>query len=470
MAVCIAVLIAFFVSPTVFGAEAERELFVNDVRVTEANAKDVLGDGTVRCSIGTAVLSLKGAGLRKLSVKGTWTLEVTGENTVREGMTVNGNLTVRGAGCLTVTGGLNLSEGSTILPASGMRVRAGNSQNGRDAFEIENPDKEVYESAYVRFEPDYQTVRYLPDGTCTGNEQSGKHYNGMPLILPDKVYFSREGYTQTGWRDAAGGRVYSLGDSVSEGAGTIYYPVWTVNRYTVTFRFGNGGEDLVLTVAYGAALEVPAEPVRIGYRFCGWNLPLPDTMPAQNLTRQALWSICDHSGNTTEPSCTTETVCSVCGAELGRIPHRAAEDDGDCTTPVTCEVCGAVLVKACGAHRLPAWKLLPDGRRFRACANSGCAYTESERIPPSESAEPPAAATSDSESKPESEEKSESEEKPESEENPESESKSEAESETDSAPSRAVQTHGCSSAVGISPVFVLAALVLFRRKKKSHCL
>jgi len=75
----------------------------------------------------------------------------------------------------------------------------------------------------------------------------------MPLILPDEVYFSREGYTQTGWRDAASGRVYSLGDSVSEGAGTIYYPVWTVNRYTVTFRFGNGGEDLVLTVAYGAA-------------------------------------------------------------------------------------------------------------------------------------------------------------------------------------------------------------------------
>lgn len=289
MAVCIAVLIAFFVSPTVFGAEAEQELFVNDVRVTEANAKDVLGDETVRCSIETAVLSLKGARLRKLSVKGTWTLEVTGENTVREGMTVNGNLTVRGAGCLTVTGGLNLSEGSTILPASGMRVWAGNSQNGGDAFEIENPDKEVYESAYVRFEPDYQTVHYLPDGICTGNEQSGKHYNGMPLILPDKVCFSREGYTQTGWRDAAGGRVYSLGDSVSEGAGTIYYPVWTVNRYTVTFRFGNGGEDLVLTVAYGAALEAPAEPVRIGYRFCGWNLPLPNTMPAQNLIRQALW-------------------------------------------------------------------------------------------------------------------------------------------------------------------------------------
>lgn len=461
--VCIAVLLAFFASPTVFGAETEQEILVNGVRVTEANAKDVLGDGTVRCSIGTAVLSLKGAGLRKLSVKGTWALEVTGENTVREGMTVNGKLTVRGAGCLTVTGGLNPSGGSTILPASGMRVWAGNSQNGGDAFEIENPDADVYRSAYVRFEPDYQTVHYLPDGTCTGNEQSGKHYNGMPLILPDKVYFSREGYTQTGWRDAAGGRVYSLGDSVSEGTGTIYYPVWTVNRYTVTFRFGNGGEDLVLTVAYGAALEAPAEPVRIGYRFCGWNLPLPDTMPAQNLTRQALWSICDHSGNTTEPSCTAETACSVCGAELGRIPHRAAEDDGDCTTPVTCEACGTVLVKACGAHRLPAWKLLPDGRRFRACANSGCTYTESERIPPSDSAEPPA-ATSDSESKPESEENPESESKSEA----ESESKSEAESKADSAPSRAVQTHGCSSAVGISPVLVLAALVLFRRKKESH--
>ncbi len=484
---CMAVLSVLLEILTVSAEETKCEIKVNDTVVTQANAEDVLGDGTVRYSEADAHLSLKGASLRKLSVEGAVTLEVTGENTIREGMTVNGALTLYGAGCLTVTGGIKISEGSSITPAPEMRVWADNVENGLGALDVTEliADVSVYSSPYIRIETSSHEVRYCSDGTCIGNERDGKHYDGMPLILPNEVYFTREGYTQTGWREKESGRVYRLGEAVSEGAGTVYYPAWTVNRYTVTFRLENGEADLVLTVEYGAALQAPADPVRVGYRFCGWDLPLPDTMPAHDLTRRATWSIyCDHSGNTAERSCSEETACSVCGARLEKIPHREKADDGDCTTPVTCERCGMVLVKACDAHRFSEWKVLPDGSRYRECVNSDCTYSETERVQPPT---PTDTATStdtdtatDTDINPNAETgtatttaptPSTTEPKPTptptpSEDTPTSEAP-DASAESTQAPSNSAQKHGCSATLGgIPAVLILPALALLRRRAR----
>lgn len=382
-------LLAVFGIPTVHGAEAEPEIRIDNggksITVTEANAEDVLGDGTVRYTAPRdaepAVLSLRGAEFDRLSVVGgPLILEITGENTVRGGMTVDGKLTVRGAGTLTVKGGIVISEAGSITTE--MRVWAGNSENGLDAQDATEfiADASVYLSPYVRFEPISHVVRYHDD-TCDDNPVSRKHYNGMPLILPEAL-FDREGYTQIGWRDGRSGKTYELGAEIKEDAGTDYYPVWEVNRYKVTFDFGGGGENVVLTLAYGTAIEVPEIPVWVGHRFCGWKTQIPDTVPAKDLTLQAIWALCDHSGNTAARSCVTETVCSVCGAGLGKGSHCAGEDDGDCTTPVTCRACGVVLREACDAHRLSEWESLPDGRWYRKCVNAGCTYAETERVLP----------------------------------------------------------------------------------------
>lgn len=350
----------------------------------DANAADVLGDGSVSLAAadgtGPAVLSLRNADLPALAVDGPLILEFYGENTVRGGVCISGKVTLRGAGLLTVFGGVTLEDGGEAVLPPGMQVHVGNSENGLDSMLCEHPTAEEYLAPYVRFAPNSETVLFLSDDTCDGGLQYREHYEGMPLILPDAL-FAREGYTQTGWTDGESGRTYRLGEAVS-GDATAYYPVWTVNRYQVTFDFGGGGETVVLTLDYGASVEVPEIPVWVGHCFCGWDRRIPETVPANNLTLRAIWKLCDHSGNTAARSCLTETACSACGARLEKVPHRAAQDDGDCTTPVTCAVCGIVLHEACAEHRLSAWEELSDGRQRRSCLCDDCTYSETRRVQP----------------------------------------------------------------------------------------
>ncbi|HOU11000.1 MAG TPA: InlB B-repeat-containing protein [Clostridiales bacterium] len=64
----------------------------------------------------------------------------------------------------------------------------------------------------------------------------------------------------------------------------------TVNS-TVTFDSTGGSPVAPLTGAVGSPLTPPANPVKAGYTFGGWNPPLPPVFPEQNLTVTALWNI-----------------------------------------------------------------------------------------------------------------------------------------------------------------------------------
>ena len=65
---------------------------------------------------------------------------------------------------------------------------------------------------------------------------------------------------------------------------------WTVNQYTITFKPENGGEDIVITQDYGTAITPPAAPTRTGYTFAGWDRESPTTMPAGDMTITARWT------------------------------------------------------------------------------------------------------------------------------------------------------------------------------------
>ena len=66
---------------------------------------------------------------------------------------------------------------------------------------------------------------------------------------------------------------------------------WTVNQYTITFKPENGGQDIVIKQDYGTAITAPANPTKTGYTFAGWDKAIPSTMPAENITLTAQWQV-----------------------------------------------------------------------------------------------------------------------------------------------------------------------------------
>lgn len=75
---------------------------------------------------------------------------------------------------------------------------------------------------------------------------------------------------------------------------TIGYPsnpflLNAVNQYTITFNTDGGSEIAAITQDFNSVVTPPANPVRKGYTFIGWDTEIPATMPAEDITIKALW-------------------------------------------------------------------------------------------------------------------------------------------------------------------------------------
>ena len=94
---------------------------------------------------------------------------------------------------------------------------------------------------------------------------------------------TKTGYTFNGWDT-------EIPATMPAGDMTITAK-WTINQYTITFVTDGGTPVAPITQDYATAVAAPSDPTKTGYTFKGWDIEIPATMPAENLTITAQWEV-----------------------------------------------------------------------------------------------------------------------------------------------------------------------------------
>lgn len=193
------------------------------------------------------------------------------------------------SGSLTVTGDpqaitLRNQDIGYLEMGDGARLFTGSS--AQDATEAAVP--QLSGKTYVRITNAWD-VTYQPGTNGSGNAVTDIKFYNDALTLRGAL-FTRTGHTQVGWATVDGGeKVYGFDDVYTKNEALTLYPVWNTNKYTITFDTAGGSEIAPITQDYGTAITAPADPTREGYTFIGWDMEIPKTMPAENITLKAKW-------------------------------------------------------------------------------------------------------------------------------------------------------------------------------------
>ncbi len=94
---------------------------------------------------------------------------------------------------------------------------------------------------------------------------------------------TKTGYTFAGWDKEI--------PAAMPAENTVITAKWNVNKYTVTFDTDGGTDIPAITQDYGTDVTAPVNPTKTGYTFAGWTPEVPSTIPAENITVKAQWSI-----------------------------------------------------------------------------------------------------------------------------------------------------------------------------------
>ena len=113
---------------------------------------------------------------------------------------------------------------------------------------------------------------------------------GEKAVKPDDQKMN--GLTFGGWytdEDCTDGNEYNFTAPVTKGM--TLTAKWTAKSYTITFDTDGGSAIDPITQGYGTTIKAPTAPTKTGYTFMGWEPEIPATMPAEDMTITAKWSI-----------------------------------------------------------------------------------------------------------------------------------------------------------------------------------
>ena len=103
---------------------------------------------------------------------------------------------------------------------------------------------------------------------------------------------TKTGHTFKGWKlNGEGDAMEEVTITQGSTGDKAYTATWQVNQYTITFNSDGGSAVDAITQDYGSTVTAPDAPTKSGYIFGGWTPALPETMPAENMTVTAIWTI-----------------------------------------------------------------------------------------------------------------------------------------------------------------------------------
>ena len=173
----------------------------------------------------------------------------------------------------------------------------------------------------------------------------------------------------------------------------------TAKTYTVTFRDAETGEIYSQqTLAYGAEIEAPADPVKSGQIFQGWSGYAEGMTVTGDMEFTARWHSHSYSAEVLEPTCTeggyTTYTCSCGDSYTGDETEALGHDFGEwqvtaaptCTEPGeemhSCSRCGHTETQEVPAagHSYEDTLIAPtcteQGYTTHTCANCGDSYVD----------------------------------------------------------------------------------------------
>ena len=355
-----------------------------------------------------------------------------GTGTGEAGNTCGGGIYVRKGGTLLMRGGnivgCTARQGGGIYVDDGGRfeMSAGTITGCTAGQEEGKTANGVFIAAGGRFtqSPGAQITGEVM-GACTvtfqsegGSEVASQIRANTPADRPADP--TKEGYTFIGWYN--GESEWNFETPVTENL--TLTAKWQLNRYTITFKPENGGQDIVIKQDYGTAITAPANPTKTGYTFAGWDKTIPSTMPAGDMTITARWTEnrviviirpddskdepdpgiihrwgpwrsngdgthtrrCTASGCFDQqngkcyggtPNCTQRASCILCGAKYGKT---------DPTRHASLEKLEAIAATAAANGRVECWHCTACDKYF-ADANGKTELTAentvTEKVPPS---------------------------------------------------------------------------------------